>query len=200
MYYFNWLRSLFLRIYLTFCVPLCLEINIPVWFHKGSLPPPPQSLPLIVVGPGTGCAPFRGFIAERAVQAQTSPIAPVMFFFGCRNKDTDFLYKDFWESHAREGGMLSEVKGGGFYTAFSRDQPKKVYVQHKIREMRKRVWDLLCDGAAVYVAGSSTKMPSDIMSALEEIVMEETGGSKEMASRWLKALEKAGRYNVEAWS
>lgn len=176
------------------------EINIPVWFGKGSLPAPPQSLPLILVGPGTGCAPFRGFIAERAVQAETSPIAPVMFFFGCRNKDTDFLYRDFWESHAREGGMLSEVKGGGFYTAFSRDQPKKVYVQHKIREMRKKVWDLLCDGAALYVAGSSTKMPCDVMSALEEIVMEETGGSKEMASRWLKALEKAGRYNVEAWS
>ncbi|KAJ4894294.1 NADPH-dependent diflavin oxidoreductase 1 [Raphanus sativus] len=175
-------------------------INIPVWFHKGSLPAPPQSVPLILVGPGTGCAPFRGFIAERAVQAETSPTAPVMFFFGCRNEDTDFLYRDFWESHAREGGMLSVVKGGGFYTAFSRDQPKKVYVQHKIREMRKEVWDLLCDGAAVYVAGSSTKMPCDVMSALEEIVMEETGGSKEMASRWLKALEKTGRYNVEAWS
>ncbi|WZZ61204.1 hypothetical protein YC2023_061311 [Brassica napus] len=183
------------------------RVNIPVWFHKSSLPAPPQSVPLILVGPGTGCAPFRGFIAERAVQPETSPTAPVMFFFGSRNEDTDFLYRDFWESHAREGGMLSEVRGmlsevrgGGFYTAFSRDQPKKVYVQHKIREMRKEVWDLLCDGAAVYVAGSSTKMPCDVMSALEEIVMEETGGSKEMASRWLKALEKAGRYNVEAWS
>ncbi|XP_056841611.1 NADPH-dependent diflavin oxidoreductase 1-like, partial [Raphanus sativus] len=137
---------------------------------------------------------------DRAVQAEVSPTAPVMFFFGCRNEDTDFLYRDLWESHAREGGMLSQVKGGGFYTAFSRDQPKKVYVQHKIREMRKEVWDLLCDGAAVYVAGSSKKMPCDVMSALEEIVMEETGGSKETASRWLKALEKAGRYNVEAWS
>ncbi|KAL9290042.1 NADPH-dependent diflavin oxidoreductase 1 [Arabidopsis thaliana] len=177
------------------------EVNIPVWFHKGSLPAPSQSLPLILVGPGTGCAPFRGFIAERAVQAQSSPVAPVMFFFGCRNKDTDFLYRDFWESHAREGGMLSEGKGGGFYTAFSRDQPKKVYVQHKIREMSKRVWDLLCGGAAVYVAGSSTKMPCDVMSAFEDIVSEETGGgSKEVASRWLKALEKTGRYNVEAWS
>ncbi|CAL9222245.1 unnamed protein product [Arabidopsis halleri] len=176
------------------------EVNIPVWFHKGSLPAPSQSLPLILVGPGTGCAPFRGFIAERSVLAQSSPVAPVMFFFGCRNKDTDFLYRDFWESHTREGGMLSEEKGGGFYTAFSRDQPKKVYVQHKICEMSKKVWDLLCDGAAIYVAGSSTKMPSDVMSALEEIVSEETGGSKEVASRWLKDLEKARRYNVEAWS
>ncbi|CAA7038622.1 unnamed protein product [Microthlaspi erraticum] len=73
-----------------------------------------------------------------------------MFFFGCRNQGTDFLYRDFWESHAREGGMPCEEKGGGFYTAFSRDQPKKVYVQHKIRQMSKEVWDLLCDGAAVY--------------------------------------------------
>ncbi|CAN8269766.1 unnamed protein product [Cochlearia groenlandica] len=176
------------------------EINIPVWFHRGSLRAPSQSLPLILVGPGTGCAPYRGFIAERAVQAQSGPIAPVMFFFGCRNKDTDFLYHDFWESETREGGVLSEEKGGGFYTAFSRDQPKKVYVQHKIRKMSKKVWDLLCDGAAVYVAGSSTKMPSDVLSALEDVVSEEMGVSKEVSSRWLKALEKAGRYNVEAWS
>ncbi|BAB01220.1 unnamed protein product [Arabidopsis thaliana] len=64
--------------------------------------------------------------------------------------------------------------------------------------MSKKVWDLLCDGAVVYVAGSSTEMPSDVMSALGEIVSEETGGSKEVASRRLKALEKAQRYNVEA--
>ncbi|KAL9829973.1 NADPH-dependent diflavin oxidoreductase 1 [Arabidopsis thaliana] len=66
--------------------------------------------------------------------------------------------------------------------------------------MSKKVWDLLCDGAVVYVAGSSTEIPSDVMSALGEIVSEETGGSKEVASRRLKALEKAQRYNVEAWS
>ncbi|EFH55256.1 hypothetical protein ARALYDRAFT_901449 [Arabidopsis lyrata subsp. lyrata] len=62
--------------------------------------------------------------------------------------------------------------------------------------MSKKVWDLLCDGAAVYVAGLSTKLPSDVMSALEDIVSETEGS----ASRLLKALEKAGRYNVEAWS
>ncbi|CAA0383580.1 unnamed protein product [Arabidopsis thaliana] len=63
--------------------------------------------------------------------------------------------------------------------------------------MSKKVWDLLCDGAVVYVAGSSTEMPSDVMSALGEIVSEETGGSKEVASRRLKALEKAQRYNIK---
>nr|KJB09205.1 hypothetical protein B456_001G130600 [Gossypium raimondii] len=140
------------------------SIYIPVWFHKGLLPPPPPSLPLIVIGPGTGCAPFRGFVEERAVQSQ------------CK------------------------AKGGGFYAAFSRDQPQKVYVQHKMQEQSERIWNLLCEGAAIYVAGSSTKMPSDVMVAFEEIISKESGAPRESAVRWLRSLEKAGKYHVEAWS
>ncbi|KAL5581959.1 hypothetical protein UlMin_014401 [Ulmus minor] len=173
---------------------------VPTWFQKGSLPPPPPLLPLILVGPGTGCAPFRGFVEERAIQSATDTTAPVIFFFGCRNEENDFLYKDFWLSHSQNGGVLSETKGGGFYVAFSRDQQQKVYVQHKIQEHSHRVWNLLSNGAAVYVAGSSTKMPSDVLSAFEEIVSKESGLPKESAVRWLRALEKAGKYHVEAWS
>ncbi|XP_062106304.1 NADPH-dependent diflavin oxidoreductase 1 isoform X3 [Humulus lupulus] len=177
-----------------------LCIFVPVWFIKGSLPPPPPSLPLILVGPGTGCAPFRGFVEERAIQSATQEIAPVVFFFGCRNEENDYLYRDFWLSHAQDGGVLSETKGGGFYVAFSRDQPQKVYVQHKIREHSERVWKLLSEGAAIYVAGSSTKMPSDALSTFEEVISKESGAPREAAVRWLRALEKAGKYHVEAWS
>ncbi|KAK9700166.1 hypothetical protein RND81_08G221200 [Saponaria officinalis] len=175
-------------------------VLVPVWFQKGLLPAPSPSLPLILIGPGTGCAPFRGFIAERAVESQTGPTAPILFFFGCRNKEDDFLYRDFWQLHSQERGVLSEDKGGGFYAAFSRDQPKKVYVQHKMTECSKKIWNLLCEGASVYIAGSSTKMPSDVMSTFEEIISKESGVPKEDAARWLRALEKAGRYHVEAWS
>ncbi|XP_021887960.1 NADPH-dependent diflavin oxidoreductase 1 isoform X2 [Carica papaya] len=175
-------------------------IYVPAWFQKGSLPSPPSSLPLILVGPGTGCAPFRGFIEERAIQSVTGSTAPVLFFFGCRNEENDFLYRDFWLSHLQNGGVLSEAKGGGFYVAFSRDQPQKVYVQHKMQEYSERVWNLLINGAAVYIAGSSTKMPSDVLSTLEEIVSRESGAPKDSAVRWLRALEKAGKYHVEAWS
>ncbi|XP_021759986.1 NADPH-dependent diflavin oxidoreductase 1-like isoform X2 [Chenopodium quinoa] len=175
-------------------------VFVPVWFQKGLLPVPSPSLPLILIGPGTGCAPFRGFVAERAVQSQHGPTAPILFFFGCRNKEDDFLYSDFWLLHSRDGGVLSEEKGGGFYVAFSRDQPQKVYVQHKMQEHGQKVWDLLSKGASVYVAGSSTKMPSDVMSTLEEIISKQSGVPKEAAVRWLRALEKAGRYHVEAWS
>ncbi|XP_042975918.1 NADPH-dependent diflavin oxidoreductase 1 isoform X2 [Carya illinoinensis] len=176
------------------------SIYVPAWFQKGTLHPPPPSLPLILIGPGTGCAPFRGFVEERAIQSESNATAPVIFFFGCRNEENDFLYRDFWLSHAQDGGVLSEAKGGGFFVAFSRDQPQKVYVQHKMRENSQTIWKLLSKGAAVYVAGSSTKMPSDVLSAFEDIVSMEGGLPKESAVRWLRALEKAGSYHVEAWS
>ncbi|XP_068336164.1 NADPH-dependent diflavin oxidoreductase 1 isoform X3 [Pyrus communis] len=175
-------------------------VYVPVWFRKGSLPSPRPSLPLILIGPGTGCAPFRGFVEERAIQSLTESTAPVLFFFGCRNEDNDFLYKDFWLSNSQDGGVLSEAKGGGFYVAFSRDQPQKVYVQDKMREHSEKVWKLLMEGAAIYVAGSSTKMPADVLLAFEEIVSKESELPQESAARWLRELENAGRYHVEAWS
>ncbi|KAK9091821.1 hypothetical protein Syun_026732 [Stephania yunnanensis] len=151
------------------------RFNIPVWFHQGMLPPPSPSLPLILIGPGTGCAPFRGIVAERAEQSASGPTAPIIFFFGCRN-EKDFLYRDFWT------------------------QPQKVYVQHKMEEESQRVWSLMTAGAAVYVAGSSTKMPADVLSSFGKIVSKEGGVPKESALRWLSMLEKAGKYHVEAWS
>ncbi|KAF2299513.1 hypothetical protein GH714_032321 [Hevea brasiliensis] len=175
-------------------------LYIPAWFHKGLLPPPPPSLPLILVGPGTGCAPFRGFVEERTIQDVSGRAAPILLFFGCRNEENDFLYKDFWLSHAPENGVLSEQRGGGFYVAFSRDQPQKVYVQHKMREHSERIWDLVLEGASIYVAGSSTKMPSDVMAAFEDIISQEAGVSKEAAGLLLRRLERDGRYHVEAWS
>ncbi|KAL9148296.1 hypothetical protein ABFS82_12G032800 [Erythranthe guttata] len=177
------------------------RVYIPAWFSKGSLPPPPPSLPLILVGPGTGCAPFRGFVEERSLQIEKNiQTAPILFFFGCRNEKEDFLYRDFWLSHSDKNGVLSEEKGGGFNVAFSRNQTKKVYVQHKMKEQSVKIWSLLNRGAAVYIAGSANKMPADVFSAFEEIVSAESGVGREDASRWIRTLEKAGKYHVEAWS
>ncbi|CAO2171358.1 unnamed protein product [Urochloa humidicola] len=173
---------------------------IPCWICQGSLPPPHPSVPLVLIGPGTGCAPFRAFVEERAAQIAAEPTAPVLFFFGCRNQDIDFLYKDFWLTHAQDEGLLSSKKGGGLFVAFSRDQPQKVYVQHKIKEQSARVWNLLLSGAAIYIAGSSTKMPADVTAALEEVICREHGVKKEDASKWLRDLERVGRFNIETWS
>lgn len=174
-------------------------IYIPAWFQKGSLPRPPPSVPLILIGPGTGCAPFRGFVEERAIQSSSGPAAPIIFFFGCRNED-DFLYRELWLTHSLNDGVFSEAKGGGFYVAFSRKQPQKVYVQHKMLEQSQRIWNLLLSKASIYIAGSATKMPSDVWSTFEEIVSKEGEASRDSAANWLKALQRAGRYHVEAWS
>ncbi|KAG9458275.1 hypothetical protein H6P81_002783 [Aristolochia fimbriata] len=175
-------------------------VPIPAWFKRGSIPPPPPSLPLILIGPGTGCAPFHAFVEEREIQRNSGPISPTLFFFGCRNENSDFLYRDFWLSHTNTSGVLSEEIGGGFFVAFSRDQPQKVYVQHKMREESERIWGLLANGAAVYVAGSSSKMPADVFSCLEEIIAKETGLARETATRLLRKLEREGRYFVDTWS
>uniref|UniRef100_N1QT22 NADPH-dependent diflavin oxidoreductase 1 n=1 Tax=Aegilops tauschii TaxID=37682 RepID=N1QT22_AEGTA len=164
--------------------------------NEGSLPRPRPSVPLLLIGPGTGCAPFRAFVEERAAQSVADPtVAPVLFFFGCRNQESDFLYKDFWLKHAQgQGGVLSHEKVGGFFTAFSRDQPRKVYVQDKIKEQGARVLDMLCSEsfkAAIYVAGSSTGMPADVTAALEEVLCQEGGVPREDASGWLKDLKRA---------
>ncbi|XP_006659755.1 NADPH-dependent diflavin oxidoreductase 1 [Oryza brachyantha] len=175
------------------------ENLIPCWVHHSSLPPHP-SIPLILIGPGTGCAPFRAFVAERAAQSTPEPTAPILFFFGCRNQDNDFLYKDFWYAHAHDQGVLSLKNGGGFFVAFSRDQPQKFYVQHRIKEQSAKVWNLLKSGAAIYIAGSSTKMPADVTAALEEVICQESGCSEEDASIWLRKLERNGKFHIETWS
>jgi sulfite reductase alpha subunit-like flavoprotein len=103
-------------------------------------------------------------------------------------------------SHAQNGGPLRIARGGRFYVAFSRDQLQNVYVQQKMRKQSQTVWDFLFKGACVSVASSATKMPSDVMSAMVEIISEEAGFSRETAVLQLRRLEKVGRYHVEAWS
>lgn len=174
---------------------------IPCWIHRGSLPPPRPSVPLVLIGPGTGCAPFRAFVEERAAQSMAGRTAPILFFFGCRNQDNDYLYKDFWLDHARDQGVLSLEKGGGFFVAFSRDPPRKVYVQDKIREQGVRVLNMLCsENAVIYIAGSSTRMPADVTAALQEVLCQQGGVPKNDVDGWLTKLKMGGRFIVETWS
>jgi sulfite reductase alpha subunit-like flavoprotein len=105
--------------------------------------PEANSMPLILVGPGTGIAPFRAFIQQRRLSQASGDI---LVFFGCRSRQADFFYEEEWQQ-AQESGELELV------VAASRDQQEKVYVQHKIVEYAKRVWELLQKGAVVYICG-----------------------------------------------
>lgn len=177
-------------------------IRVPVWVERGALRlPASPSVPLILVGPGTGVAPFRAFLQHRQALirsgAEPKP-SPSMLFFGCRNAGGDFLYREEWEQMQQEG-VLAAV--GGLVTAFSRDQPSKVYVQHRIREQAEHVWSWLSvKGAAVYVAGSADKMPAQVAAAFEDVASMAGKLTEEEAQKWVRQLEVSARYQVEAWS
>ncbi|XP_076345848.1 NADPH-dependent diflavin oxidoreductase 1-like [Tachypleus tridentatus] len=167
------------------------DINkIPLWVRKGSITMPPDDDPVVMVGPGTGCAPFRSFIFERA----SRNIVSNYLFFGCRNKCGDFLCCRDWLSLVNSG-MLH------LFTAFSRDQEHKVYVQHKILEQAQLLWDLIEEqGAWVYVAGNAKQMPIDVRKAFLKIVQEYGGKTDEQAEKYLKNLELKKRFQMEIWS
>ncbi|KAG0598147.1 hypothetical protein M758_12G050000 [Ceratodon purpureus] len=177
------------------------KVFLPVWFTKGAISLPSPSVPLILVGPGTGCAPFRSFIQERiALLNKGEAVAPVLFFFGCRYKSKDLLYGADWSAWSQGQNVLSVEVGGDFFVAFSRDQLEKIYVQHKITEQGKKVLQMMQSGAAIYVAGSADKMPADVLSAFESVIAKETGWPQDSVSKYLRDLERKGRYVVEAWS
>jgi sulfite reductase alpha subunit-like flavoprotein len=169
-----------------------------VWVEPGAMKMPQDwSVPLILVGPGTGVAPFRSFLWERSSRHSSPYPAPCYLYFGCRSAAADFLYEQEWGALLERRALATE---GGFVTAFSRDESNKVYVTHRIKENAYRVWELLQAGAHIYVSGSATKMPSDVAAAFESVVSSEGRMSQGDAAKYMQGLETAGRYRVEAWS
>ncbi len=150
--------------------------------------------PLIMVGPGTGLAPFRGFLQERAVQqAQGEQVGETLLFFGCRHPEQDFLYEDELRSLLQRG--ITEL-----HVAFSRlpSQPK-TYVQDLLWTNRARVWALLEQGAVVYVCGDAGAMAPAVRKAFANLYCEMTGHNEQQAEQWLTQLTDAGHYLVDVW-
>lgn len=147
------------------------------------------SLPVIMIGPGTGLAPFRAFIQERIA---THSSGFNLLYFGCRQKNQDFLYRNELE-HWVETGKLD------LRTAFSRDQLRKIYVQDLIREDSERIWHLLSTGAHIYVCGDARHMAHDVHQALLDIVMTSSNGTHLEAEQFLSSLELKGCYEKDVW-
>src|SRR3954469_14917185 len=144
--------------------------------------PEDASLPIIMVGPGTGLAPFRGFLQERAaLRAKGANLGPAMLFFGCRHPDQDFIYADELKGFADNG--ICEL-----HTAFSRGDGPKTYVQHLVAAQKERVWGLIERGAIIYVCGDGGKMEPDVKAALESIYRERSGNDADAARRWIDEL------------
>ena len=161
--------------------------TMPVFLHhdKHFKLPADGSTPIIMVGPGTGIAPFRAFVEERAA---TGARGKSWLFFGDRNRDTDYLYGEEFERHIAEG-KLTRID-----LAFSRDQDEKVYVQHRMLEHAAELYAWLSDGAIFYVCGDASRMAGDVHEALITIAEREGGQSRESAEAWLKQLQDDRRY------
>jgi cytochrome P450/NADPH-cytochrome P450 reductase len=157
--------------------------------------PEDPATPIVMVGPGTGFAPFRGFLQERAVlRARGRAAGPAALFFGCRHPKQDFIYEDELRAFAEQG--VAQV-----FACFSRvaDEPK-TYVQDQIRQQRALVWKLIQEGAVVYVCGDASRMAPDVRRAFTTMYREETGVDDRAAETWLDALTAEGRYLVDVWA
>jgi sulfite reductase (NADPH) flavoprotein alpha-component len=152
--------------------------------HGFRLPADPAT-PVIMVGPGTGIAPFRAFLQEREASGATGRN---WLFFGDQHEAADFLYRDEIEAW-RASGVLTRLS-----TAFSRDQATKVYVQHRMAEEAAALWAWLCEGACFYVCGDAKRMASDVEHALAGIAASEGGMTQEAAQAWVRQLARDGRY------
>jgi len=147
-------------------------------------------VPIIMVGPGTGIAPFRAFLEERRA---TGAKGANWLFFGAQRSRCDFFYKDELEAMQQQG-VLARLD-----TAFSRDQDFKIYVQHRMLENASEMWNWLERGAHFYVCGDATRMARDVDNALHEIVRTAGGRAGEAAAEYLQKLKADKRYQRDVY-
>lgn len=157
--------------------------------------PDDPTVPIVMIGPGTGFAPFRGFLQERvALQAAGKAIGRSLLFFGCRHPQQDFIYQDELNRFVEAG--VTEVS-----CAFSRvEGQKKHYVQDDVYTRRDDIWQLLEAGAVIYVCGDASRMAPDVRQTFAAIYQEKTGANAAAAEVWLNDLTAQNRYLVDVWA
>ncbi|ODV80635.1 uncharacterized protein CANTADRAFT_48366 [Suhomyces tanzawaensis NRRL Y-17324] len=173
------------------------NFKVPVHIRRSTFKlPTSSSVPVIMIGPGTGVAPFRGFVRERVAQKKNDlKIGPTVLFYGCRNETEDFLYKNEWPEYSKELGSALEI-----HTAFSRQDPsKKVYVQHKLLEQASKINQLIADGAFIYVCGDASRMARDVQNTLVKILAAERNIDEERAAELVRAFKVQNRYQEDVW-
>jgi len=151
----------------------------------------PKSLEtsIIMVGAGTGVAPYRAFMQERLFSQASGRN---WLFFGERERASDFYYEPFWVELEKQGRLRLDA-------VFSRDEAVKTYVQHRMYERRKSLWDYIQDGALFYVCGDASKMAKDVEATLLQIIKEEGAKSEDEAREYLKTMRREKRYLADVY-
>ena len=176
----------------TFLADRCGEGSVPVFIQvsHGFRVPDDSDRPMIMVGPGTGIAPFRAFLEERRASGAKGKN---WLFFGDQRQATDFLYREELEAMQADG-HLSRLD-----LAFSRDQEAKIYVQHRMLEAAEELWAWLKEGAHFYVCGDASRMAKDVDAALHGIIETAGGMSKEAAAEYVQKLKTEKRYQRDVY-
>ncbi|OAD78019.1 hypothetical protein PHYBLDRAFT_57646 [Phycomyces blakesleeanus NRRL 1555(-)] len=177
--------------------PETKAVKIPIHVRRSGFKLPDDAAkPVIMIGPGTGVAPFRGFVRERVQQKeQGCDVGTTLLFFGCRRSDEDFLYSDEWD------GLFKTLGGDSrLITAFSRETSKKIYVQNRLEENAELIWDLLVNQEAyLYVCGDGKHMAKDVHQAILELAKRFGNHDEEGAAQFVEHLRKEARYQEDVW-
>lgn len=152
--------------------------------------PKDSTRPIIMIGAGTGVAPYRAFVEERA---ETDTSSPSWLFFGARNYTNDFLYQLEWQEHLQSRAL------GRIDVAFSRDQPEKIYVQDRLWAQREEIRSWIADGAHVYLCGDEKGLGRDVDTTLARILAEPKNETIEAGKAQLGELLRAGRYQRDVY-
>jgi sulfite reductase (NADPH) flavoprotein alpha-component len=171
-------------------LPLGQTAKVFVQTSHGFRLPADGGTPVIMVGPGTGIAPFRAFLEERVA---TGAPGRNWLFFGDQKAGTDFLYREQLEGYV-QAGKLQRLD-----TAFSRDQKEKIYVQDRMRENGAELWKWLQEGAHFYVCGDAQRMAKDVDAMLHRIAREQGGMGEDGAKEWVSGLKKEKRYQRDVY-
>uniref|UniRef100_D3TNM8 NADPH--cytochrome P450 reductase n=1 Tax=Glossina morsitans morsitans TaxID=37546 RepID=D3TNM8_GLOMM len=172
------------------------EVKVPVFIRKSQfrLPTKPE-IPIVMVGPGTGVAPFRGFIQERQhLRDEGKQVGESILYFGCRKKSEDFIYEEELGEYVEKGTLTLK-------TAFSRDQEKKIYVTHLLEQDADLLWRVLGENNGhFYICGDAKNMAVDVRNILVKILKTKGNMSEPDAVQYLKKMEAQKRYSADVWS
>lgn len=173
------------------------KVMVPMYVRKSQFRLPfKPSTPVVMIGPGTGIAPFVGFVQERAwLKQQGKDVGETVLYYGCRHENEDYLYREELAQFHKEGALTQ------LNVAFSRDQAQKVYVQHLLKKNKEGVWKLIHEGNAhIYVCGDARSMARDVQNTFYEIVAEFGSMTQPQAVDYVKKLMTKGRYSLDVWS
>jgi len=175
----------------------CVGDVVPVFIRKSQFKLPSKTqVPIIMIGPGTGFAPFRGFLQERRwLKQEGKPIGDTILYFGCRKREEDYLYREELESYVSDGTLTK------LYAAFSREQANKIYVTHLLKQNMAEVWDVIGNrNGHVYICGDARTMAKDVRDIILEVISSFGNKSKTEAEAFLKRMESQRRYSADVWS